>query len=221
MLLSFYVQFIRTLMWRDLSTIMLSKAYCFYFVPTRLPTVVPQKTRGLLSALHLNWSTGLVWREGARWGRDGGRGQDWRMVAGNHRVCQAFHRRKRPSARLSVALKRQESCSKRETSLVSSALLNVATLKNKNKKQTNKKTTTTKWTKDQSRKQTVAEQESGLLLIPGLLWSNEYGIEIHFYAGGVAQCVSPQPWNKHRRRGSLCPPRVEEPEKVSGDSKLE
>lgn len=33
----------------------------------------------------------------------------------------------------------------------------------------------------------------------------------------VSQCVSLQPWSKHRRRGSLCPPRVEEPEKVNCD----
>lgn len=71
----------------------------------------------------------------------------------------------------------------------------------------------------------------GLLLCPGLLWSkypcrgwrinHGYGIKIHFYVERVAPCVSPQPWNKHRRRGSLCPPRVEEPEKVSCGSRRE
>lgn len=155
--------------------------------------------------------------QGGRKGRDGGRGtgdggQGWRMVGGKHRVSQAFHRRKRtPPPRLSVELKRQENCRKRETSLVSSTFFNVGDRKKRKKKS--------------------GPKIRGLLLCPGLPWSkypcrgwrinHGYGIKIHFYVERVAPCVSPQPWNKHRRRGSLCPPRVEEPEKVSCGSRRE
>lgn len=66
--------------WLEPSTFMLSKSICLNYRRSDESPVVPQQAGGLSPALHLNWSTRVVCRDGGRGKRregDGGRIDGW------------------------------------------------------------------------------------------------------------------------------------------------